>query len=234
MTVPARGVPANAQAVRKAIEEYLSRTDSEREDLFRLYLNANVTLVTPLLLDLAALEGIALSKALSHVRPPRGWPQRPLLHRASKPFRHNPKSLRPPGPSWSAIQAWAEARSFRRTFIQPGVIIRDFIDPKGRFGIRPVGGMLGFTADIGECLLTAFGPTAELRLNDSFAETIMTSMVGRTLDQVVEHPIFMGKGYRILSVEADSFDGATTISFSADLVPLTIPFQKPRRPRILQ
>lgn len=199
------------EAVALQIARFLERTESERLRLFRLHLQTSIKQVSPLLLDLAELESIPLIKAAGLIYPPADWPGRPFLDYP---------------PTWRSLQlrAWrhvwsrrAEAQ-FERMFASPGVIIRKFHDPRGRFGIRPCRTVLGFATGLGPCVLTAFSSTAILKLAQRLPETFTASLRGRCLGDIVDHPLFTGRHYRIRSATPDPVDDLTVITFHAKTV----------------
>lgn len=207
---PVNAPTANASSVALQIANFLERTELERLQLFRLHLQMTIRRVSPLLLDLAALERISLIDASALIYPPQDWPRRPFFDLS-------------PIPIWRVLQkkAWRqasdrrEAMRFERMFANPGVVIRKFDDPRGRFAIRPCRTVLGFTAGIGPCVLTAFGSTAVLKLADQLPETLMASMAGHTLGDVVDHSIFAGRDYTIRRVTLDPADDMPVIAFHA-------------------
>lgn len=207
---------SSASAVALRVADFLIRFEVERLHLFRLHLHTSVRLVTPLLLDLAALEGISLTDALALLAPPQYWPWRPLYDRRPSLMRHAQRRK-----NWLRAVGSRHEWHFERTFANPGVVIRKIDHPHGRFAIRPCGPMLGFTAGLGPCLLSAFGSTAMLKLSEPLPQTFMAAMAGRKLDQVIDHPLFAGKKYVIRHVKPDD-DDLPIIAFGAKLVPFAI------------
>jgi hypothetical protein len=65
-----------------------------------------------------------------------------------------------------------------------------------------------------------------LKLPDPLPLTLTGSMVGRVLDELVEHPIFVGRKNSIRRVIADPTVGVPIISFTAR----TLPFKGPWAP----
>ena len=205
-----------ASAVAVGIADFLVRTELERLRLFRLHLQATVDRISPLLVDLAAMEQIDLDRAFQLMLPPQDWPWRPLQPEIPPRVHH-----------YQLRKGWAVAGTpprnsarFRRSFANPGLVIRDVEHPRGRFAIRPCGRVMGFTAGIGQCLLSAFGNSAMLKLSERLPETLVTAMPGRPLDQLVDHPAFAGRGYRVVRVEPDLGDHMPVLIFRAPLVPL--------------
>lgn len=208
----------SASEVALQIADFVIRTEIERLNLFRMHLHTTVRFASPLLLDLAELESISLADAFALITPPENWPRRPVYEFSPGFIRSLPHRQFGLGP-----KAGSGAWHFRKIFSNPGVAIRSIDHPDGRFGIRPCASVMGFTAAIGPCLLSAFGRTATLKLNETLPATVRISIEGRLLDQVVDHPIFTGRGYVIRRVMEDVIDGTTVINFGANLVPIMLP-----------
>lgn len=210
--------PADAApVVALAIADFLVRTERERLRLFRDHLQATVVQVSPLLLELAAMEQIDLAAATALMQPPVDWPWRPHYEPSNPAMRQ-----------WHARRLLGQdaergAGRFRRAFAAPGVMIRDVDHPRGRFGVRPTGGVLGFTADIGPCRLTACGPVALFRFPEPLPATLVMAMPGRILGQLVDHPLFRGKAYKVRNVVTDPTDDLPVLSFKVPLVPFAMP-----------
>jgi hypothetical protein len=200
-------------SVARRIVDFLERLESERLLLFRLHLQATIRRTSPLLLDLAEFEGISLIEASSIIYPPQDWPRQPFFDSWRLPIWKtlHRRNSRP-------ACARREAMRFERMFANPGAIIRPYDDPRGRFAIRPWRSVLGFTAALGPCVLTAFGSTAVLKLADQLPETVLASLIGRKLGLIVDHPIFAGREYSIRRVLLDPIDGMPVIAFHAKMV----------------
>lgn len=210
-----RGAPVvGALAVALGIGDFIVRTETERLRLLRLHLTATVLQVSPLLPELASMEGIGIHDAAALMHPPQDWPWRPIYD--------------PPSPMMRRWQhrrfllgrdAEKGAGRFRRAFASPGVVIRDVDHPRGRFAIRPSGGVLGFTAAIGPCLLSSFGATAVLRLPEPLPETLVMAMPGRKLGHLVDHPLFRDRDYMVRRVITDPTDDLPVLEFKVPLMP---------------
>lgn len=214
------GVEADApQKVAFEIADFLVRTETERVELFRRHLQATVRKVSPLLLDLAILQGVRLAGAVWAMRPPQDWPWRPLDDVPPGLVRRLRLTHYQPNFSKGSV-----ARRFERHFASPGVVIRGVGDPAGALAIRPIGKVLGFSAEVGACVLTAFTSTAQLRLPTPLPETLAMAMPGCRLDRIVDHAIIAGRDYTVRRVILDTHDGLPVIFFSARLVPMAFPW----------
>jgi len=210
--------PVHVEAFDGKIAEFIGRVERERNDLFQQHLHATVRRASPLLLGLAAMEGISIAAAVSQCRPPETWPRMPLYD--FPPNRLRVSQLRPIRTGSTNLH---EERRFRRAFCDPGVIIRPVDDPRGRFAVRPFSGMLAFTAAIGPCLLSAFGGTATLKLREPLPETLAIAMPGRPLRKLIDHPLFSEHPCRVLRVDTDAQAGPSILSFRVPLVGFEFP-----------
>ena len=211
--------PASASAVAVGIADFLVRTETERLRLFRLHLGATVIRVSPLLLTLAAVEHVSIEEAVARILPPQDWPWRPLYDFPPAVIRRAQQRK-----AWLGAVGQTEVARFRRTFADPGVVIRGADHRHGRFAVRPVGAVLGFTAAIGPGLLSAFGTTVLLKLPHGLPETLLDAIPGRPLDQIVHHAILVGRGYTASRVQPDLSDGLPVISFRVPLVDFRMPW----------
>lgn len=209
----------NAASVALQIADFLISTEVERLRLFRLHLQTTVRWVSPLLLDLADFESISLDHALARIRPPPNWPARPLYGFIPSTLRHSQRRR-----IWLRSAGSRDSWYFERTFSEPGVVVRGADHPNGRFAIRPCGPVLGFTAAVGPCLINAFSRMATLKLTEPLPEILLTSLVGRKLEQVVEHPVFSGRGYVVRRAVADPDDDLPVLVFCAQLSPFVGPW----------
>jgi hypothetical protein len=207
----------SASAVSLSVADFLVRTEIERLALFRLHLRTSVNRISPLLLELALMEGIALGDAVALMYPPQDWPWRPLYDDPPAPLRRSQQRR-----MFLGSKGLGETQRFRRTFAKPGVVIRDIDHPRGRFAVRPCNGVLGFTAAIGPCLLSGFGAAAMLKLPEPLPETLMMAMPGRRLGGIIDHPVFRDRAYRIVRVLPDLADGSPVLTFRVPLVPFEL------------
>lgn len=213
----ATGPVVSAPAVALAIADFLANTERERQWLFQAHLRSTVIEVSPLLLELAALEQIDLTAATALMAPPQHWPWRlsgdtPNL---SKQLWLSHRLL---------LGATTEVSSgrFRRAFTNPGVIVRGINHPRGRFGIRPNCGTLAFVADLGPCRLSVFSSIALIKLPEPLPETLTIAMSGRRLGDLIDHPLFRERECIVGHVLTDSYDGSPVLTFRVPLVPFEL------------
>jgi hypothetical protein len=213
----AGGLATDAGKVALQIADFLVRTENERLSLLRLHLQATVCKASPLLLDLAVMEGVSISAAIALIHPPQNWPWSPLSDAVPAMVgRFHQRKC------WLGASGKQDVLRFRRAFANPGVVIRDADHPRGRFGIRPCGSVLGFTAAIGPCLVSAFGSSALLKLPQQLPETLMMALPGRPLERIIDHPAFAGRDYKVIRVQPDLIDGMPILVFRARLTPFAM------------
>ena len=211
---------SEASAVALRVANFLIQTEEERFRLFHLYLQATVRRVSPLLLDFVEMESMKLDDLALLIKPPENWPWRPMDDKAlalARSYYWRKVWLR----TASSRHAW----QFKRTFINPGVIVREANHPNGRLAIRPCNAVLGFTAGVGPCILSVYSSSATLKLPDPVPEIVMASLPGMNLGSVVDHPIFTRRRYIIKNAEADPFDFGPLLTFSAQLTDFVGPWK---------
>ncbi|TPG40577.1 hypothetical protein EAH79_11830 [Sphingomonas koreensis] len=165
------------------------------------------------------MEQVSLADAVGRILPPQDWPWRPLNDFPPALVRRAQQRK-----AWLGTVGRTEVARFRRTFAQPGVVIREADHPRGRFAIRPVGAVLGFTAALGPALLSAFNSTALLKLPHGLPETLLDAMPGRPLDQIIDHPVLNNRGYTVRRVQPDLTDALPVITFRVPLIKFTAPW----------
>lgn len=96
-------------------------------------------------------------------------------------------------------------------------MVRQRADPAGPLGIRlsptslEVGGRLG-SAD-----LRTLGGTAWLTTRARVPETIKAAIVGRTVDEVFDHPLLRGRGYLVTGQRDLGPTGAAAVGWRLTL-----------------
>ena len=177
---------------------------SENRALFRRHLAHGIKSASPIVAALCT-DGLDLSATLNIMETPqRTKPERVpwwLGFRAAHPG--------PPTPD-------EHPRAFSLRHEALGVIERWPDDPLGRLGIRLRSGCLDAEISIGEHVLWTSGPTAHLILNATLPATIAMAMPGRTVEQIVSHPLLAG-AYEVIAVTQHEV-GWTEISFSTGMV----------------
>lgn len=218
MTSPAEAATARfaqSRAVSSRIDDFLHRFAHEREALYRAWLRANVTYASPLLLDLVALEGLDLDEVIGAMKPPPGWPTLPA-HSA----RHS-MALK------LAIHLGPRRdRAFHRATVRGGVRFRSPDDPGGAFGFWPARDAFCVRRDFEPCSLVVIGADARLRLPSGIPDTLLCAAPGRRLDEIVDHPLFIGRGYRVRRSHSEDANGGPALDFRCGLV--TLPLSRSR------
>lgn len=159
--------------------------------VFRTEISQVVRATSPLLISLLASEGLTLDDAMALMKPGQFWPHDPQLrNRPRKPaihahmLRYHPAGLLP-------MQICKHPLHSHR-FHRPG---GDYLD------ITIVDHSLELCARIKPVLLqTRFG-VLRVELDDVIPDTVLTGSIGRTIDEVVDHEAWRGRGWRIFATE---------------------------------
>jgi len=159
--------------------------------VFRTEISQVVRSTSPLLISLLANEGLTLDDAMALMKPGQLWPHEPQLrNRPRKPAIHAhmpkyyPVGLRP-------MQICKHPLHSHR-FDRPG---GDYLD------INIVDHSLELSARIKPVFLqTRFG-VLRVELDEVIPDTVLTGSIGRTIDEVVDHEAWRGRGWRIFATE---------------------------------
>ena len=180
-----------------------------------------VRFASPLLLDAVADDGLILERQLSRMRCglPGIWPGSRWIDERWETHRLRQVLT----PKMGDI---SEDESFERVFHHAGVVVRLPSDPAGAFGLKVIDDQLEVVLGLGPHLLLTFGPTAELRLDGALPETVATAIGGRQLDEVVSHPLFIGRRYPITEAlqPPQVRHGGTTIRFRTGRTGFAMPW----------
>lgn len=170
---------------------------------FRVEIGAVIRSASPLLISLLARDGLTLDDAVARLEPSELWPRRPRLStRGCKRPSHGHLLryyLQRVGPTQLSVPPLHSHR-FDRT--DGSYVILQAVDHS-----------LELEASIPSIWLqTRFG---ELRVqfDEALPDTIATACVGRTIDEIVDHDAWRGRGWRIVAVEEPvaSYFGQTLI-----------------------
>lgn len=159
--------------------------------VFRTEISHVVRSTSPLLISVLASEGLTLDDAMALMKPGQFWPHEPQLrNRPRKPaiHAHTPKyypvGLRP-------MQICKHPVHSHRFHRPDG----DYLD------INIVDHSLELCARIKPVLLqTRFG-VLRVELDDVIPDTVLTGSIGRSIDEVIDHEAWRGRGWRIIATE---------------------------------
>lgn len=185
---------------------------------FREQLTRTVTAISPLILDLGDLDGPALAAAVMRIRPSPPGSRLRYRHPTSAAIKYPPYYTK--GSFFGAYLLDPIARKdvfFADRHAELGVVVRLPSDPKRRLGLKVVDDRLELELGINEHVLTTSGTTARLRLKLRLPETLVSGWGGRTMDGIVDHPLWNGRGYPVTAIEQDRGGTTCTIVFETGL-----------------
>lgn len=183
---------------------------------FRRYLHASVGSMSELVPPVLAAVGSDVATALLALRPSRQWPAA--------------------AGTANVIRARPGLVAFGRSRGRMAALRLDMQAPPERLGNAVVSE--GGLADWVE--VTVAGPALEvamrseafelstsscrarIRLAGRLPDTYVAAILGRSLDDVVEHPIVRGRGYVVTA--ATHVDGGTLLEFEVGAIPLEMPW----------
>lgn len=172
----------------------------ERRSLFLRHLRLHISCATPLLTSVSSTTGLDLHGLAINIRPPRGWPGRPLLHdaRASSAGIQRRFSFEP--------------GSIVRRHLGAGLIVKSCSQSDDVIGIRVVGTSIELTLVQGDIKLDTFHGFGRLRLTHELPATLSVALPGRPVSQLVDHAWLNGRNWPI--VDAIDDRGATVVTFA--------------------
>lgn len=159
-----------------------------RRLLYRDYVGATVTKITPLLLRWCGLEGLDLDELVDRLGPDRPWTPWLCGPRPTDPAKpvKGKASLRKPTRGEVAFHDLQH-------FAYSGVILRPKSKPRG-FGIRVLQDCLEMAAFLGNARLRTFGVEGAVTLPGELPATVAAALPGQPLDRLVQHPLLEGAG----------------------------------------
>lgn len=184
------------------------RYQRARLALFREHLRATVEFVSPLAVDALAAEGLSVDEVVEGFIPPRDWPEVPLrLH----------DTFRPAGFDFfgaSSSRPKAVGRRFEmRHRSGAGIVVRGASDDDGGLGIRVSGDGIEVAILTSEYLLTTSAGKGRLQIAGGLPMTIGGAMTGRSVGEVVSHPLLDGRSYPVRRVTQSFGAGSALIVF---------------------
>ncbi|MDH7971267.1 hypothetical protein QH494_03665 [Sphingomonas sp. AR_OL41] len=186
-------------ARRRAHRRVEGITDARRLVLrwaFREEMGVNVRSASPFLVGLLRGEHLTLDEAVHLINPLPGWPRRPRLSSAGSGalgpnlhmFRHY----------FAGLAAGVGHPPLRDEFHGHTFILAE----GGHARMQVVGHSIEVEAKIGSVRFeTRFG-VLRIELDRSLPETLALASLGRDVEQIVDHPALLGRGWRIVEVVA--------------------------------
>lgn len=196
-----------------------------RLSLYRDYVGATVSRVSPLLVRWCALEGFDLDQVATMLRPDRPW----------SAWICGPRPTAPA--SWRSVTAFRPSQSIRggtalhdlRRFAFSGVAVRVPPAP-GAFGVRVLHDCLEFACMLGNARLRTFRGGGSLLLPHRLPATLAAALPGRTLDALVEHRVLDGAGCVVRDVREHTTRG-TEVCFGLRPTAWRMPWARGARSR---
>lgn len=182
------------QACRQARATYAelrADTDARLSAALRVEIGATVRSASPVLIALLGAEGLTLDDAVALIRPARFWPRRPAL---SNPSGKN--TIR--NPLWRYYMTTTPAS--HRTPLPRHTCT--FHHSNGDYvRVQVIDHSLEVEAKIGPVWLETLFGELRVQLDDVMPQTLATACTGRTLEEIVDHEPWRGRGWRIIDVE---------------------------------
>lgn len=175
--------------------------------LRRLELQATVSRVSPVTIDLAAHGGFDLVDVARRLEVPVGWP----------PTRSSvARRLIPP----ASVSRWLSTVRVDRS----GVEMRGPGDPKGGLYFIPRRDVLETVALIGRSTLSTDGPRAFLSVAGAIPQSVLAAMPGMEIDRIVSHPVLNGRGYLVEEAFDSDLEGGVLVTFRTGTLPYEMPW----------
>jgi len=178
--------------------------------VFRERLVTTVRFVSPVLVDLAALEGLTLDGVVKLLRPGRAAAPGRLVRRSQLAW-------------WHAAHYGHRPNDVDWRFGVNGRVLRHRHDPRGVLAVRAAGDTIDVAVGIGGACLETSGRTATLWLPEPLPAMVLSACVGMQLDAIADHPLFNGRGYVVTDVR----DGGTRQALVIDtgVTPYRVPWK---------
>lgn len=204
-----------------AIDGFHDFQVTERNRLYRLHLQTTVTKVSQLATDLAGHSGLTLGDVADRLPLPGAWPWRigeGRLMVTSRRWRPIGSAVRlKGGVSSSALRSWPRLGPFAAN-------IRPYGDDDGELAFVAVDDVLEAVARLGSCIVQTFRGSGRLLLPEMLPETLVVTLPGQPLDDLVQHSVLCGRGYVITDVEKAEYDQAHVVTFTNGLRPHSMPW----------
>jgi len=159
--------------------------------VFRTEISEIVRSTSPLLVSLLAIDGLTLDDAMALMKPGQFWPHFPKLsYRPRKPAVHANTSRYYPAGLQPAQITKHHLHSHRFRHAGDDYLQIEIFDHSLELcaRIKPV------------FLQTRFG-VLRVELDEVIPDTVLTGSIGRTIDEVVDHEAWHGRGWRIIATE---------------------------------
>lgn len=178
--------------------------------LFRERLLAAVRSISPLLIDVAAREGLSPDGLARGIR------------LGALPSRRVPW-VRAPRLPWSGFSVWNARSRLLRSYGFDGRVVRYADDPAGGLAVRVRSGCLDVCASVGPALLATEGSVVDLWLPPELPATLLMATIGRPLDDVVGPSLLSGRGSVVRAATEER--GLHRVTFEVPVLPYRLPWR---------
>lgn len=200
-----------SEANDNAIAEHLREREEERLSLYHTEVLCSARYASRLLIEVVRSEGLTFPGIVSGFTPPQSWPHGRRVEGWTKPA---PLGLM--FKTHGSLRSTRDA-SFERRICNGGTVLRPPSHPRGAFGVWIAGDTLDACIDLGQARLVLEGSRCRLRLPPGIPHTLAGAMPGRTIDRMLSHPLFDGKGFVVSRVSLPPDADYATLSFACDL-----------------
>ena len=200
--------------VRAAAAKFIATQERARRNLFRMHLQASVTTMNRLAFEFASAAGDDAAAVARQLRPAAGWPWLAM-------------GSRPASTWWIAAEALDHgfaadtARYYGSKTVAKGSVAQ--LRQSDDLRYRAIGACLEVDGRLGRGHLVTRGDIASLEILDDLPFTIIASMPGRTMGELIDHPLFNGRDYVIQSAERAHW-GTVLVTFYTGRVPVVLPW----------
>ena len=207
-------IPQLNPCIRAAAAKFISTQERARLKLYRMYLQASVTTMNRLASEFASASGDDAAAIARRLRPAADWPWMAMGGRAAST-------------SWIAAEALqhSSSRCITRYYSSKKVADGNAAQQDQPYDLRfrAVGCCLEVGGRLGRGILETKCDIASLEILDDLPLTIIASMPGRTMGELLDHPLFNGRDYVIQSAERAPW-GTLLITFYTGVVTVVLPW----------
>lgn len=167
-----------------------------------------------------AVEGLTLDDAVALLQPLAGWPSRPRLSgpRGARPLYAH--MLRPDVAGVPPMQISESALIGHRFHRAEG----------GYLHLKVVDHSLELEAQVGPAFMISRFGELRIELDFELPQTLFTACVGRLIEEVVDHQVWRGRGWRIVAIEEGFVLWSQTLVVAMGSVPYRMPWARKALP----
>lgn len=195
---------------------------SERLRIYRMRLQAEIRSVSPLARDLADAHGVGLGGVVDLLRSYPELQRCAELQPAGRPKLH-PGGTHPS--SRSRLKPFMRPSDLHvsRAVSSKGIVL-DGYSGRGQLGFMVARGDLIAAGWLGECWFRTERERAHIVLRADVPDTLIAAAVGRSIGEIVAHPIFEGRDYPIVRAVRVEEGPAVAFTFHTGKVVFELPW----------